>query len=361
MPPKPLRKPTQQEIADYAGVSLATVDRVVSGRASVRQKTKDLVNEAIQVLSEGARGKEPESLSSKVLASKRFVLIVEAGQPFVKSVESIICDISDRYVALGIDIEVHAFEPDIGDVIGCILGSAQEADGLILCLRETSKITQAVAKVIESGTPVVCLHCDLPSTGRLGYFGMNHLHAGRAAAVLMGDRLLGQVGEVAVIVSAPYRAQYDRESGFRQVMRARYPNLTIHEAINNCDSDEEGYLALKKLIEQGHCPLGVYNTTGGNIGISKFLEEYSKTAQRPVFITHELDSASEGLLADGKIDFVIGQDLWGSVVSAVNALLYSIGLLDTQPSSLPTAPVIEQQFTLGARPRVAIPRLTDIV
>ena len=43
-------KPTVHDIARLAGVSLATVDRVLNGRPGVRSVTRERVNEAIASL-----------------------------------------------------------------------------------------------------------------------------------------------------------------------------------------------------------------------------------------------------------------------------------------------------------------------
>lgn len=351
-----LKKTTMKEVATLAGVSLATVDRVLSNRAKVSPHTKERVLEAIQTLNVNQDANQLTRPSSAPHTSPlKFLFLSESGAPFLRSIESAVEAIRDLFTPLHVSMDTKSIcKFDLQDFITLISDSAKNYDAIILLCREDPTISAIVNKVIKEGCPIVCLTTDLCDTSRLAYVGINHVSAGRTAGHLMGKYIGQQSGEVILVVSASYRSQYERELGFRRVIREQFPNLRILESLNNHDLDDESYQSLITLFQSGIKPLGIYNITGGTKGVAKALKEKG-WSEEVVFIGHELNDASYNLLSQNEVDIIIDQDLRSEVLTAINVLLHHFKLIKRAPVFTPSAPIITLRENMGVRMTPELP------
>ena len=72
--------------------------------------------------------------------------------------------------------------------------------------------------------------------------------------------------------SAPYPAQEEREIGFRRVLRAEFAHLDVEERVNSNDDTDQVYANVRRYIADHGPPVGIYNVSGGNVGIGRALE-----------------------------------------------------------------------------------------
>lgn len=357
-----LNRPTLKEIAAHSGVSMATVDRVLSNRAKVSPHTRERVMRSIEALTggavsvSGASGAEPRR--TKQLS---FALVMEGGSAFIRSVERKLESVRKRYEALGITLTSYVPPRYSVSAFKKLLHSAADKhQGLIVVSRENSEISASINALVTAGTPVVCLTTDLSDTLRLGYSGMNNTGAGRVAGRLMGKFTGDQPGDVILIVSAPYHCQYERELGFRRILRENFPNLRIRESVDNHDSDADSYDGLMRLFNSGVKPLGIYNVTGGTAGVVRALDEKGWTDEC-FYIAHELDDVSHPLLAEGKINVVMDQDLRAEIILALNGLMYHCGVLARAPVFTEASPIVTTRENMGGLLEIDIPSLEDLI
>jgi LacI family transcriptional regulator len=334
-----LKKTTMKEVAELAGVSVATVDRVLSNRAKVSPHTKERVFAAIQQLNI----QQQVSIDSGNTESNeplRFLFLSESGANFLRSIEDAVLEIRELFSPHNITIHTKSLYPfNLESFLALLEVSSEQYDAIVLLCREDPAISSSVNRIVKAGCPIVCFTTDLCDTSRLSYVGPNHVSAGRTAGSLMG-RYIGQcAGEVVLVVSAPYRSQYERELGFRRVIREQFPNLKILESLNNHDLDEESYDSLIKLFNSGVKPLGIYNVTGGTQGVAQALKEkgWSKDV---VFIGHELNDGSYDLLSQNEVDIIIDQDLKSEALTAINVLMHHFERLQKEPMQTTSAPII---------------------
>ena len=203
--------------------------------------------------------------------------------------------------------------------------AAAEADAVVLVAREDLTVNRAVRALIARNLPVICLTTDLPTSGRSAYVGSDQTSAGATAAFLMGQVIGKREGKVLLVYSAPYRGQEERELGFRRVLRAEFPNLTVDERVNSNDESDFIHRNVLRYVEEHGPPAGIYNIAAGNIGVGRAMEELGLVGET-VFIGHELNPNSRHLLETGVMTFAIGHDVTVEVETAVR---HCLALLET--------------------------------
>lgn len=321
-------RPTVHDIAATAGVSLATVDRVLNGRPGVRTVTRQKVEEAI-----GALG-FTRDMAAVNLAKGRvypFVFIVPQGNnSFMTNLKREIRDAATRLRVERTSIrlvEVPPFDVDalvaaITHVQGDKLAGIRPA-GVALVAIDAPAVRAGIADMKAAGIPVVTLVSDVPGAGHDHYAGIDNLAAGRTAGSLMGRFLDGREGSVLVLAgSMLVRDHAERLQGFAQSMARISPTnpvLPVLEGQDDPDLSEK--LVREALGKHGDC-IGLYSLGAGNRGMIRALEQRGLENRGGALrvIAHELTPHSRAALAAGMIDAVLNQDAGHEVRSAIRVL-----------------------------------------
>lgn len=298
------RRPRLVEVARTAGVSLATVDRVLNERGRVRADTVDRVRSAVQTL---GYGRFP--VTAPVAARNFDILLHHNDSAFYESLHQAF-DAAGREIAhQGVTSRIHYLKRiDPTEMAAGIRSIARESDGLALVPLETPQVRHALAEVIERGIPVVTLLSDIRELRRSAYIGIDNRAAGRTAGYLMG-RLLGpRAGKAAVVLEThSYLGHEEREMGFRSVIRERFPNLDLVQVLDREGDPATIEARLRDLLRRDGELIGIYNAGGPNAVIGDAVLA-SGRARDMVVVSHELTAKARQFLIDGVFDCVIVQD-----------------------------------------------------
>jgi LacI family transcriptional regulator len=307
---------TVKQIAAQAGVSTATVDRVLNGRSGVHYQTQLRVARAIAEL-------ERRAAASLAIGWNLYVdVVMHSPVRFTRIVQQALDQAVAELDPFRISPRFHLFE----DVTPGELARRLEAlatdrpGGIILKAPDEPILAEAIAKVTAAGIPVVTLVTDIPRAPRLAYVGMDNRAAGRTAAFLLGRLLVGKTGTVLANIGGPhFQGEEEREIGFRGLMRERFPNLSVAEVSGGYGLDHETRARVSECLAEHRDVIAVYSMGGGNGGI---LEAFDR-AKRPIhaFIGHDLDAENRRLLEAGRIDAIVDHDLVADARGALRAIL----------------------------------------
>ena len=319
--PSVIAKPTVNDIARVAGVSLATVDRVLNERPGVRSVTIRKVHAAIEELGY-IRDTAAANLARRRVYNLLFVLpdtknefVLDLRNQIQEQAEKLANDRTKLTTSLAAAFDPQDFVKVLDDI------DPLETDGVAIFGPETPSVRDSVNRLRAKGIAVVTLVSDLPSSERDYFVGIDNVAAGRTAAQLMG-RFIKEPGKILFITGSRFaRDHLERRQGFDLVMAEEYKNLEVIASVEGKDDPEMMYSLLPKLFENHKDIRGIYSSAAGNEGLMRFLRERHNAGDL-VVVGHELTSLSKTALQNGYFDAVISQD-GGHLIRSCARLLRS--------------------------------------
>ena len=315
-------KPTLHDVAREAGVSLATVDRVLNHRPGVRLPTAARVESAIERL-----GYQPDAVAARLARNERFrfCFLLPAGPNTFMRLLAEAVERTARWLApqrAYIEmVRVDVFDPiALSDAIAAL---DRGYDGVALVALDHPRVRAAIDDLAAAGATVVTLVSDAPASRRTAYVGVDNAAAGRTAATLMGRFTGGRAGSVALIAgSLSLRDHAERHYGFGQVLGAEYKTLSLLSPRESRDDSDRTRTIVLELLDHAPDLVGIYNAGAGSRGVAAALAERGR-ARDVVFIGHDLTVHTRRFLLDGVMDAVINQDPGHEARSAARILLAS--------------------------------------
>ncbi len=313
-------RPTVHDIAAAAGVSLATVDRVLNQRAGVRTVTREKVEQAIERIG------YVRDVAAANLAKSRvypFVFILPSGDnSFMRGLEAQVRAAISRSTfertVISI-VTVPAFNPE---ALVAALDEARAVSpaGVAVVAIDSPEVIAAVDRLRAGRIPVVTLVSDLAGSKRDHFAGVDNIAAGRTAGSLMGRFLGGRSGPVAVLAgSMLVRDHRERLDGFHAVMKESFPGHALLPVIEGQDDPA----LVERLVTEAFAAspeiAGIYSLGAGNRGLIAALQRKGDGSTICV-IAHELTRHTRAALNVGLIDAVLNQDAGHEVRSAIRVL-----------------------------------------
>ncbi len=328
----PRRKRTARfiEIAALAGVSPATVDRVLNERGSVSAAMRAKVVAAAQQL--GVPRLLPDTRHGLVHID---VLTPNNDTPFFQRLNLALqrsMQMLDRRIVLHRQILPEA---DDEIITRAILEPRYKRSALIVTTHDTEPVRDALNTVIERGESVVTMVTDVAGINRVHYAGIDNTCAGRTAGYFVG-RLASRPGRVLLLCSRhDYRAHVDRIQGCRESL-AMFEHLAVDmEQVETYDNPDQCHRAVQQALKRGERGergersdlVGIYNSGYGSAGIEAALQK-AGAAGKVVWVGHEMLDHHRRCIEQGTMDIAIDQDPDGQVVSALQHVLNACGVVD---------------------------------
>ena len=312
------KRATVHDVARTAGVSLATVDRVLNARPGVRPETAEKVENAIKALD------FRRDLSASLLARARDLrvtfLIPDGGNAFM---ESLVGAVGRRMRASRNErltlnaTQYHALDP--AALISRLEGlNPREIDCAVVVAPDDPAVVKAVDAATRRGVAIITLVSDLPNSSRRHFIGIDNQAAGRTAASLLG-RFCATPGKIGIIAgSLGLRDHRERFEGFAGVLGREFHHLEIVGPLEGFDDDAATEAAALNLLETHGELTGIYNLGAGNAGLVAALGKTHRAGNVRV-VAHELSDTTRGALRAGTLDVVLDQNPDGEIRAAIAA------------------------------------------
>lgn len=300
-------RPTVIDIAREAGVSLATVDRVLNARPGVREKTIRAVNDAIAKL-----GYVRDLTAANLARGRSYrvaVLLPDTESQFIQSLAEALAEAGSAAATSRTELKLHRFPAEDPHALAALLATLPGRDyvGVALMAPETPILRDAVRSLRAKGIPVVALVSDLPNADH--FVGIDNRAAGRTAGVMMGRFLGGGPGQVMVLgQSLLARDMIERRRGFDEVMQRDFPGLEVLQSLETHGSPTTLRRVVTEMLTNAPAVRGIYAMGDGNRALTQMIEEMGLSGRLTV-ICHELTPHVRTALERGSITAVITQNL----------------------------------------------------
>jgi LacI family transcriptional regulator len=322
-------KTTIADIARGAGVSTATVDRVLNGRVGVSPANRQRVLQTARGLGYlPFEGMVP--LPSRPVHLEFFLPFLNSGfmGELAESIRSFAANLP--LVASCTVRTLDGFGPDA--LLPALEGLSLRTRGVGLVTVDHPKSRDAIRRVCEAGVRVVTIASDVLMTPRSAYVGVDNMVAGRTAALILGRMAGAARGTVGLFLgSRAYHGHQGREYGFRSLLEHDFPGFTLLPVIETGEDSARSRAAALELLRATPDLVGIYCVGAGRTGIVQALQD-ARPARRPFVVMHDLTDSTRRWLAADQIDVIIDQNarLVGeqAVIRLLGAIAASTPLLE---------------------------------
>ena len=312
-------RPTTKDLAKEAGVSRATVDRVLNGREGVKQKTVDRVNEAIEKLG-FVRNIQAANLAKS--QKYRFVFALpRSGDQFLKEIIRHIEEAGTTFAEDLVWCDVHQIDENDPHSITAFLATidVSTTSGVAIMAPESPQVRDAIFRLQERGVAALPFISDQTTT-KEHWVGMNNHSAGATAANLIGRFSANKTGSIMVIAeSMQSRDSLERRLGFDEELNTHFPALKALPSLETYGDSERAAAIMSSTVENNPDLVGLYVMSSEARPPLMVLKEMSGQIDL-IKIAHERTPFTEAELQSGNLDGIIAQNPGHLVRSAVRKL-----------------------------------------
>jgi len=313
-------RPTARDLAEAAGVSLATVDRVLNDRPNVSEKAARKVNEAIERL---GFIRNPAAVNLARNRVYRFCFVLpKDGDLYLQELlaqvdaarQAVRADLTDIEV-----IQVPATDPHaIARSLACL--TAEDVDGVAIMAPESPQVRDAMARLIERNIKVVQFLSGQERLPAADFVGINNFAAGATAGKIIGRFLGGGPAKIMVIADTMMaQDSIERRLGFDGIINKAFPALTPLPSLETYGDEKRARLIIRRLLENHPDVRAVYVLSSEARAPLLAIEDVRDPKDLTI-VVHERTPFSEEALKDDRIDVIIAQDPGHTVRSAIRIM-----------------------------------------
>lgn len=299
-----MARPTIRDLAAAAGVSVATVNRIIAGSDHVRGETVERVLQAAQQVGFYGLGALKHRVAQATVRFRLGVVIQSPHRQFSSVLAQGFTEAARSDPHLRVHVEqLEDLSPE--SVAETLREVGRDSDALAVLAAEHPIVADGIDALAAAGVPVVAIVSPLSARANVGYVGLDSWKVGRTAAWAF-HHMSRRAGELGFLVGTHrYRCHDLYESGFRSYFREYTTDLNLLDSQATFESDANARELTEKLLRDHPSLAGVYVSGGGINGAMAALREMDRQ-HAVLLIGHDLMSSTKSGLLDGTLSLVIG-------------------------------------------------------
>lgn len=309
------RKATINMVAERAGVSRGTVDRVLNQRPHVKPDIYERVLRAMREL----RYIPPREEQAKALGlilppdmpkcTLGILLPNEEGY-FRRELMHGIASASNLLSDYGVEILVDKCETDLPDetVERLICFQERNVNGIALCAKDHYSVVDCINDLSDHGIPIVTFSSDLTNSRRICFVGQKLVNGGRVAGELMSKYLNPDDTLLIAIGNPEFSAHRLRLQGFCERIYEKGFSGGKLEIIETYNDYSLTYQKIRDVLERKVDVKGIYMANHSVTGCIDAIRDMGLQGKIHI-ISHDLTDSTKRLLKTGEVDFAIAQNI----------------------------------------------------
>lgn len=305
---------TIKEIAERAGVSRRTVDRVINNRGVVKPETAERIRQIIKELDY-----QPNPTGQTLAARRRNIKIAFCS---VKGSKSVIHEEirkgaikkTKELEQLGISVQFYIIDRDnpmTDEEIEQMINEFN-CDGLAVVPGEEKVLRLLISRAEAMKIPIVFYNKDNKDFERSCYVGCDYYKSGQLAAGLMGlcanREMKVAIMTIGIADSSPEDASYKhRVEGFKSEIKANYPQIQVVDHAYLGLDVFDYYDAVRKLMNEHTDINGIYLVNPGDYSVCDAIKKVINDKEIRL-ITNDVTKEIMKYLEEGVVSATISQD-----------------------------------------------------
>ena len=305
------KRPTIQMIADRAGVSRGTVDRVLNNRSYVKADVRKRVLQATEDLGYLSLRDFHQNVANGYAPIKLGVIMPNwigyTKSEFHRGIMAARTELKDFQVEVVIKECTTDIPGEVNENLEILVD--QGVSGIALCALNDISIEQKIAELSKKNIPVVTFNSDLPNSKRLCFVGQDYVKSGRIAGELLHKILPPDAKILALVGNLEFDGHRARLDGFcTRLYELGFTANQIDIAETYNDYRITYRKVFKALQETDHLD-GIYMANRSVTGCADAIREAGLIGKVRV-ISHDVTGHTKQLLKEGRVDLTVSQDIF---------------------------------------------------
>ncbi|MCA0921942.1 LacI family DNA-binding transcriptional regulator [Pseudooceanicola nanhaiensis] len=322
---------TMADLAREAGVSLSTIDRILSGRGKVKPATLDHVLATAERIGFHAVGSIRSRRDMAVPERTLGFLLNDRARHFYQAFsQQLSSEVAAQTSIQGRAIFSHVTDLDPARMADALLTLGEKCDAVAAVCIDHPRINMAVKDLAARGVPVLPMISDISAPERAGFVGANDWQLGRSAGWFV-RRLCPRGGKIALVPgNVRYTCQQSLAASFRGfISEVTTPRFTVIDVPSTEESDLRAEEVVTSLLREHPDLVAIVLSGGGLQGAARALASRGQSERTgPLLIGTEITEKTRALLVEGRIDMILAHPGKDIAREAVRALVRQMEGLD---------------------------------